>query len=97
MAKVTITRSMSGKANEPVAQDALIRIFDSIWGSDARSLPKYPDVIGAIHASWEDGSGATHEADSLDEILQAYQQKKTAYIYLRSYGKPVNVVSRSCL
>jgi hypothetical protein len=72
MAKRTITLTYSGRAEKPVEWEALLRIFETIWGPEARSLPKYPEVIGAIHASWHDALGIEHEAESLDEVGQAY-------------------------
>jgi hypothetical protein len=90
MAERTITLSYSGRAEQPVEWEALLRIFVTIWGREARSLPKYPDVIGAVHGSWHDALGVRHEAESLDEIEQAYQQRETAYISLRgSLGPPL--------
>lgn len=83
MAKSTITLSYSGRAEKPVEWEALLRIFDTVWGPEARSLPKYPEVIGAVHASWHDASGVEHEAESLDEVGQAYQQHATAFISFR--------------
>jgi hypothetical protein len=83
MAKSTITLSYSGRAEEPVEWEALLRIFDTIWGPEARSLPKYPKVIGAVHASWQDASRVEHEAESLDEVGQAYRQYETALISFR--------------
>lgn len=83
MAKSTITLSYSGRAEKPVEWAALLRIFDTVCGPEARSLPKYPEVIGAAHASWHDASGVEHEAESLDEVGQAYQKHETAFISFR--------------
>jgi len=80
MVRVTIRRSYRGRAHEPVSWEALLRIFITIWGEKALSLQKFPQVIGGVWALWEDGLGAKHEADSLDEVGQAYQQHKTALI-----------------
>lgn len=80
MAKSTITLNYSGRAEQPVEWEALLRIFDTIWGPEARSLPKYPKVIGAVHASWQDASRVEHEAESLDEVGQAYRQYETALL-----------------
>jgi hypothetical protein len=86
MAKSTTTLSYSGRAEKLVEWAALLRIFDTVWGSEARSLPKWPETIGAVHASWHDASGVEHEAESLDEVGQAYQQHETAFISFRRYG-----------
>jgi len=83
MAQSIFTRSYLGRAEQPVEWEALLRIFDTICGPMARSLPQFPDIIGHCRASWEDRSGVEHEAESLDEIGQAYQQYQTAYISFR--------------
>jgi hypothetical protein len=83
MAKSTITLSYLGRTEKPVEWAALLRIFDTVCGPEARSLPKYPKIIGAAHASWHDASGVEHEAESLDEVGQAYQKHETAFISFR--------------
>ncbi len=80
MAKTTIRRSYRGRAREHVNWKALLQIFDTIWGEETRSLPKWPQVIGAIDASWRDASNTEYKADSLDEVGQAYEQYKTSFI-----------------
>lgn len=85
MAQTTVTRTYRGKAPRQVGWETLARIFDALWGDalwseEARSLPKYPKVIGAAHARWVDGQNAEHEAASLDEIKQAYERLETASI-----------------
>lgn len=80
MAQTTVTKRYKGKAQEPVSWEALLRIFDALYDEKARSLPKYPSVIGAVHGKWIDGDNAQHEAASLDEIEDAYKKYKTASI-----------------
>lgn len=80
MAKTSVTRAYRGKAPEPVAWEALARIFDALLGKEARSLPKYPSVIGAFHAKWSDAEKVEYEATSLDEIRAAYEGLKTASV-----------------
>lgn len=80
MAKVTIGRRYRGRAPVPINWEGLLRIFVAIWGERALQLSKFPQVIGGVYASWYDDSGAKHDADSLDEVRQAYQQYKTALI-----------------
>jgi hypothetical protein len=68
-----------------VGWETLARTFDALWGDalwskEARSLPKYPNVVGGVHARWVDGQNAEHEAVSLDEIKQAYERLETASI-----------------
>jgi hypothetical protein len=89
MAQITIRRSYSGRARQPVEWGAILRIFDTIWGRENQSLPKYPDAIKNIHGSWEDREGVKYDANSLNEIGQAYQRHETAVISLRSFGQPL--------
>jgi hypothetical protein len=78
-----------GRARQPVEWDAILRIFDTIWGRENRLLPKYPDAIKNMHGSWEDSQGVKYDAESLDEIGPAYQRHETAVISLRSFGQPL--------
>jgi hypothetical protein len=80
MAKITVTLRYKGKASEPVGWEALLRIFDGFWGEEARTLPKYPKVLGGVHAIWVDGDAIQHDAESLDEVKESYVQKLTASI-----------------
>ncbi len=80
MARTILTRSYSGRAEKPVDWDAILQVFDAIWGAEARSLAVYPEVIGGVRAIWQDAAGVEHEAESLDEVGQAYQQYETALI-----------------
>lgn len=85
MAQTTVTRTYTGKTLTQVDWETLARIFDALWGDalwskKARSLPKYPNVVGGVHARWVDGQNAEHEAASLDEIKQAYERLETASI-----------------
>ncbi|MBC8447571.1 MAG: toll/interleukin-1 receptor domain-containing protein [Chloroflexi bacterium] len=80
MAQITIRQQYRGRADKPADWEALVRIFDTIWGSDAHSLPCWPKVYGGVYASWRDASGANHKADSLDEVGEAYKQYETALI-----------------
>nr|VFK58687.1 MAG: TIR domain-containing protein [Candidatus Kentron sp. TUN] len=82
MAKSTITLSYTGKAKEPIEWSTFLRIFDAIWGAEARTLPKFPEVIGGVHAYWRGGNNITYEAESIDELGIAYQKKQTAYIFI---------------
>jgi Phage integrase family len=80
MARTIVRRRYVGRAVEPITWEALSALFDAVWGADARSLPKYPQVIGGTHADWQDAAGNRHEASSLDEIREAYQRYETAVI-----------------
>jgi len=86
MAQTTIRRSYLGRAGQAVEWDAILRIFDTIWGHENQSLPKYPEAIKNMYGSWEDRWGVKYDAESLDEIGQAYQKRETAVISLRSFG-----------
>ena len=80
MAKTTVTRVYRGRAIEPISWEALLRIFDGFWGEETRTLPKYPKVLGAVHAIWVDGDAIRHDAESLDEVKESYLQELTASI-----------------
>lgn len=96
MAKTTTRQSYQGRAGEPVSWEALLRIFDTIWGEAARSLPKYPQIIGAVHASWHDALNTKYEADSLDEVSQAYEQHKTSSISFSGFGQGLRCDFKYC-
>lgn len=80
MVEVVINRSHAGRAREPVQWEAILRIFDSMWGPGARALPKYPNVIGAVHASWRDADGNLHKAESIEEVERAYRNFETSFV-----------------
>lgn len=82
MAKTTVTRVYRGKAIEPIAWEALLRIFDGLWGEEARTLPKFPKVFGGVYAIWNDAEGVRHEVESLNELIESYQKELTASIFL---------------
>jgi hypothetical protein len=54
-----------------VEWSALEKIFDAIFGHEARSLKTYPDVIGGIWASWFDANGVEHPATTLSDVVTA--------------------------
>lgn len=80
MAQTTVTKRYKGKAQGPVSWEALLQIFDTLYGEKARSLPKYPAVIGAVYGKWIDSDNTQQEAASLVEIEDAYKKNETAYI-----------------
>ena len=80
MSKKTIRDQYQGLCAEPVAWEALERIFDAIWGRDAHPLPFYPAVIGGVTARWVDAIGAEHKAENLVELEDAYRAQETARI-----------------
>lgn len=80
MARAILKYNYSGIAEKPVDWDVLLKIFDAIWGSEARSLPLYPKVIGGVRAHWQDAEGVEYKAEFLDEVGQAYKQYETALI-----------------
>ena len=82
MAKTTVTRVYRGRAIEPISWEAILRIFDGLWGEEARTLPFYPEVIGSVLATWNDAAGIKHKVESLSELIESYQQELTAYIFI---------------
>jgi hypothetical protein len=82
MAKTTVTRVYRGRAIEPISWEALLRIFDGLWGEGAMTLPFYPEVIGGVLAIWIDAEGIKHEAESLNELIESYKKELTAFIFI---------------
>src|SRR3989442_6407401 len=78
MARVTLRDH--GRAPGPVPWDALERLVEILWGPQARSLPKYPQVVGAIHAHWLDDQNTQYTVETLDELAEAYRTQRTASI-----------------
>lgn len=84
MSKDTVTKSYRGKASQTVSWDALLRVFDALWGKNARSLPSYPEIIGDVQGKWIDSQNTEHKAEVLEEIEQAYKKYETASIIFNS-------------
>ena len=84
MARKTFQLSYSGEAPKALAWDDLLAIFDELFGMEARSLAKFPSVLGGTWSGWYDARNVKHEADSLNEVRQAYDRKETAEIYFSS-------------
>jgi hypothetical protein len=80
MARVTI-RDL-GRAPGPVSWETLERILETLWGPQARSLPGYPQVAGAIHAHWFDEQNTQYTVQTLDELAEAYRTYRTARIVI---------------
>src|SRR5262249_14974567 len=87
VARTGVSRRYVGRASKPVPWDVLSTLFDAVWGPEARSLPKYPQVIGGKHANWTDAAGNRHDAESLDEVREAYEKYATGSIKIgRLFG-----------
>jgi hypothetical protein len=82
LAKTIFERTYSGRAPKPVDWRAIEQIFDVVWGADARSLPRFPSVIGGIYGMWRDAGQVEHKAASLAEIGEAYDRLETSMISL---------------
>ena len=82
MAATKITDQYQGQTNDKVSPGTLASIFDAIWGAENRHLPFYPEVIGGVTARWIDALAVVYDADSLDELLEAYEKQETATIEL---------------
>jgi hypothetical protein len=87
MSQTTVTRKYQGKALEAVPWEALLRIFDALFGESARSLPKYPEVIGFVNGEWIDAQNMEHKAQILEDIEQAYNKFETASITFTSLNE----------
>jgi hypothetical protein len=82
MAKTTVTRQYQGRAIKPISWEALLRIFDGLWGEEDRSLPTFPKVFGGVLATWDDAEGIKHKAESLNELIESYKKELTASIFI---------------
>lgn len=69
-----------GRAGSPIPWEALVRIFDTIWGPDAHRLGGYPLRVGNIRAFWEDAAGTEHNAALLEDIRAPYEREETSRI-----------------
>jgi hypothetical protein len=72
----TAARSYSGSAPEPVPWSTLEEIFDSMFGHDVRDLRRWPETMHNIYADWTDSRGVEHDANTLDDVRQAYERKQ---------------------
>ncbi len=84
MAETTYSRTLRGRIDAPLEWSVLESFFDVCFGPGKRSLPKYPDAIGHIFARWQEKDGATHEAQSLEELGDAYQNHITYQVEFNS-------------
>lgn len=80
MAKIWNSRTVRGRIDRPLEWTVLESFFDSCFGSGKRSLPGFPEALGHIFARWHDENGAIHEADSLEELGNAYRRRVTYQI-----------------
>ncbi len=83
MAKVTISDSYIGRAPKAIKWEELLVIFDTLFGAGARSLPRWPNASDTVNASWTNAAGIEYEANSLEEVRQAYEGFETSFIYFR--------------
>jgi hypothetical protein len=67
------------------------------FGSDTRSLQRFPLSVHNVHANWTDAAGREHEAVALDEIANAYAERLTGSISFTGFrgdGRPCHLVFR---
>ena len=83
MAKVTISDSYIGRAPKAIKWEELLVIFDPLFGAEARSLPNWPNASDTVNASWTNAAGIVYDANSLEEVRQAYEGFETSFIYFR--------------
>lgn len=81
MSKVTF--SYKGLSTEHLSSAQLSLLFDEYWGSENRSLPGYPIVIGHIQASCKNADGNIHHVTHIDELIKVYDEKLTAEIHIK--------------
>ena len=83
---MTKSASYVGARAEPLSWDELLRIFDELFGAEARDLRRWPKVMRNIHASWTDEHGLRHEAESLEEVRDAYAEETTAMVQFSDFS-----------
>ena len=76
MAKVECTKDYEGSINKTPKWIVFEKIFNGIWGKEAHSLPRYPDVIGGVSASWLNNRKIRFDAESLEEVQYAFNNKE---------------------
>lgn len=86
MQNAIFENSYHGKTDSPISWSDFVEIFNTIWGKEFHNLPKYPQILGGIYATWVDGRGAEFKAESLEEIKRAYENYQTAEIFIQ--GNP---------
>ena len=77
MAKITKSRTMVARVDTPLEFPVLESFFDACFGLGKRNLPKFPQALGHISARWKEKNGAMHEAESLEELKEAYEGRVT--------------------
>lgn len=66
-----------GYSKETLSPEELLKLFDILWGEDARELPGFPQVIGGIIASWHSADGILHNVSHINELIEAYKKQIT--------------------
>lgn len=64
--------------------DKLEEIFNTVWGKEMQSLPKYPKVRGGVNAHWVDEKGREHHVDELHELAVAYDKGLASEVWILS-------------
>jgi len=77
MAKITKSRAMAARVDTPLEFPALESFFDAFFGLGKQALPKFAQALGHISARWQEKDGAMHEAESLEELKEAYERGVT--------------------
>jgi hypothetical protein len=85
MSETVVKRRYVATAPEPVAWDALVSLFEAVWGDGVSALPAYPDVLGGVSASWLDANDIEHRVRTLDELGEAYARGRTKRLDIGGY------------
>lgn len=80
MSEPQLSRNYRGYSPAPVSWEALLRIFNGLWGPEARSLKRFPEDLNNIYVRWSDADGAVHQVESLEDLNEAYTAERTATI-----------------
>ena len=71
---------LQGRASRPLTRAELHELFEALWTAEAVGLPRYPTVIGGVSASYQDASGQVIEVDSLESLLERYDEQVTVIV-----------------
>jgi hypothetical protein len=79
--------SYRGARDEHLSWAELEELLVDLFGSDIHSVPCFPTVIGHTFVSWTDRDLQVFEADSLDQLRDAYCDFQTSDIKVSTLGR----------
>jgi hypothetical protein len=87
MARRRWTPSYRGARDEPLSWAELEELLVDLFGSDVHTVPSFPHVIGHTSVRWRDRDLQILEADSLDQLGDAYAAFETSDITVATLGR----------